>query len=138
MVDHRRLSPEELITDLRHRVEVGVYMTNIRTEHGISLANLGKVLNVSANFISELERGIKTPGDKYIRNFSKYFDIDESSLFKKCGRIPLLAREELEENTMLQQMLEEIRKNPQLTDERKKTFYEDVYALCKNLLDKYQ
>jgi transcriptional regulator with XRE-family HTH domain len=135
MVAYRRLDPEEQVNELRRRIEIGTYMTSLRNERGISLANLGKVLDVSANFISEVERGIKSPGDKYIRKFSNHFDVDESYLFRKYGKIPLLARDELADNVMLQKMLEEIRKNPHITDERKKLFYADVYELYKTVLN---
>jgi transcriptional regulator with XRE-family HTH domain len=135
MVDYRQLSPEEQVNELHRRIEIGAYMTNLRNKRGISLASLGKVLDVSANFISEVERGIKSPGDKYISKFSNYFDIDESSLFRKYGKIPLLARDELADNIMLQKMLEEIRSNPHITAERKRLFYDQVYELCKSLLN---
>jgi transcriptional regulator with XRE-family HTH domain len=130
----RRSSPEEQINELIRRVDAGAYMTNLRTERGISLANLGKVLEISANFISEIERGVKSPGDKYIRNFSNYFNINENFLFRKYDKIPLLAREELADNVVLQQMLIEISSNQTLTGEQKSAFYDDMFKHYQLLL----
>jgi transcriptional regulator with XRE-family HTH domain len=122
-------SLEEKMEEARRLVEFGHYLQEMRQEKEESLAVVGEALNVSSNYLSELERGKKMPSDVMIRDIAEYFKVEESILFNKLGKIPLLALEELEENEDLQKTLIEIKRNKKLTEDQKGELYERIHKL---------
>lgn len=119
---------------LIRQIETGEYLLKLRNEKGISLAKVGETLKVSSNYLSEIERGLRIPSDHLIRTIADFYNINENDLFRRFGKIPLTAREELEGNETLQKALSEIRSNPNLTEEHKQSLYDELFKLYKDLL----
>lgn len=114
-------------------VQFGEYLTRLRNEKGLSQDELGKALGVTANFISLVERGMKPVSDQFIREVCKFYGISECDAFEMLGKVPLLAREELEENETLRRTLSKIRRNKNLTDEQKQNIYDKIHELYKEI-----
>lgn len=114
------------------QVTAGAYIKQLRVESGMSLADLGIKLGVSSAYLSNVEQGVKTMSDYFVRQVADFFYIDENILFDLLKRTPLLAKEELEEESNLQKLLIEIRRDNKLTDERKQKLYDQMYKLYKN------
>ena len=75
------------------------------------MVKVSKVIGISANFLSEIERGIKSPSDLLIREIANFYQIDEDIIFDKMNRVPLRARNILERNKDLQKALSNIEKS---------------------------
>lgn len=116
---------------LRGQIRAGAYLRQLRQERELSLATLGKQLGVSSAYLSNVEQGVKAMNDYFVRQISGYFQINENNIFDLLGRVPLLAREQLEENEHLQSLLVEIKSNPKLTDEKKQRLISQMYELYK-------
>jgi len=130
----KRGNPKEQAKLFLKAAQFGEYLTKLRTEQEQSLSFVGKKIGVSSNYLSEIERGLKTPSDEVLRELAKYYDIPEHEIFDKIGRVPLQAREELEENEMLQRTLVQIRKK-NLSEDKKQKLYEEVYRIYTRLYE---
>ena len=115
--------------------DAGPYMVELRKKHDISQAQAAKVFDISKSYMNEIEKGIKCPSDAVIRNIAEFFEIDESDLFKRFGKTPLLARELFEEMPGLQDVLAKIRSNPNLTDDQRQKFLDSVERTYKELFE---
>lgn len=125
MTVRKRGNPKEQARLFLKAAQFGEYLTKLRTEQDHSLSFVGKKVGVSSNYLSEIERGLKTPSDEVLREIAKYFNIPEQEIFEKIGRVPLQAREELEENEMLQRTLSQIRSS-KMSESQKQKLYEEV------------
>jgi len=97
--------------------EAGRYLKHLRGDR--PLTEVSKLLGVSTNYISEIERG-KLPSDHFLLVSSKVYKIDEDDLFSRWGKIPILAKKEVTDNPTLLSTLAEIGRNKKLSDEPKR------------------
>jgi transcriptional regulator with XRE-family HTH domain len=114
------------------QIRTGYYLKTLRLEHDLSLTKLGNKLGVSAAYLSNVETGAKPMSDHFIRQIADFYMLDENVLFELLGRVPLLAREQLDEDSNLQQLLSEIKRNKKLTEEKKQQLFQQMYNLYKN------
>lgn len=114
------------------QVRAGAYLKQIRIENEMSLALLGEKLGVSAAYLSNIEQGVKSMSDHFIRQIADFYVIDENNIFELLNRVPLLAREQLIEATSLQELLVEIKRNKKLTEDKKQRLFDQMYSLYKN------
>ena len=139
--DNKGNLPEDKVTiseetlAIQKRVEIGELLQNKRADKGLSLRKAGKSLGVSANYISELERGLKVPSDYFTRKLSEFYGISETKLFESFGKIPLTSREELAENKRLQKILHEIRTS-RTHEDKKQGLYDKLHDLYRELIEK--
>ena len=110
------------------------YLQDTRRAIGVTLTNTAKNLGISHPYLSEIEKGIKVPSDQLIRAIAHLYEIDEDDLFRRYGKVPILAREELENRPILQKTLSEIKTNKKLTDEEKDELYDKMYRLYVNFM----
>lgn len=122
----------EKIKQLIRQAETGDFLIKVRNEMGLSLDKVGERLGVSKNTLSVLERGLKVPSDRLIRQISDFYGIEEPVLFGMLGKVPLTAREELENNNTLQRILYDIGKSS-LADEQKTAVYNAMYKHFKSI-----
>lgn len=108
---------------------VGKDLTLIRVRKGLKLIDVAKALNISVSFLSDVENGIKVPGDLTIRKMAELYEMDERILFEMFKKTPLGIIEEVEKYPTLKQTLTELSYSGLLTEEQKKRFYEQVYQL---------
>jgi transcriptional regulator with XRE-family HTH domain len=116
------------------RIKLGNELAKRRKSKKATLLDIGNVMGVSANYISEIERGLKVPSDKMIRQIADFYGYDEGDLFKKFGKIPLLTRETLEENPSINELIDEIGKRKDLSDDKKEEVIEELLKFTKRLL----
>jgi transcriptional regulator with XRE-family HTH domain len=76
--------------------DVGDELRLKRLEKRYTLEQTAKLVGVSTNYISKLEKAeTPNPSDEVIVGLAKALDMDENSLFKSFGRLPLATRETL-------------------------------------------
>lgn len=135
MANQREENIEEKYQQLRRQAEYGERLKELREEKELSIRQLAKALDVSANYLSELERGQKNPSDKMVRDLASFYNRDETVSFSLLGRVPLLAREELENNEVIQHTLADIGKKKNLTDDQKQELYHKIYHIYKDFIE---
>lgn len=104
-------------------IEFGAYLYDLRDAKGLTLQLLADELNVSANYISELERGKKNPSDEMIQDIAEFFEIDEKDLFDIIGRIPLRVLEEIKKSPQLKESLQYIAELDMDDEQKKRAIY---------------
>ncbi|NER40299.1 helix-turn-helix transcriptional regulator [Bacillus megaterium NBRC 15308 = ATCC 14581] len=88
----------------------------------LSTRAVGEVLNISSNYVSEIERGLKAPADHTIREFAELYEVNENILFEKLNRVPLKATELLETQDKLQRLLSEVQDSDLSIEEQSQLF----------------
>jgi transcriptional regulator with XRE-family HTH domain len=105
--------------------DAGKYLKELRGER--SLTEVGKMVGMSGNYVSSVEKGRLVPSDNYILLISEYYGIDVDDLFIRWGKVPILAREVVKNNETLQKVLSEIARDKRLDDDEKDEMYDEVY-----------
>ena len=108
---------------------VGMELRLHRIDNKLTLRDASDRMGISENYLSEIERGKKTPNDDIIRNAANLYRLDEKYLFDRFGKIPLVVQEELKENDSIARTLYNISTDEDLTEADK----EELYNLIDNL-----
>jgi transcriptional regulator with XRE-family HTH domain len=111
---------------LIQRFEAGEYLASLRNEKGLSLVITSKQLGISPTYLNEIEKGKKVPADELLRGIANYYDIPETDLFQRFGKIPLLVNELLVDVPELQKVLARVEADRKLTREEKFDFAEEI------------
>jgi transcriptional regulator with XRE-family HTH domain len=112
--------------------KIGDFIEERRQKNGLSRAQLAARIGVNPNYLQEVEQGNQIPHDKMIRNFAEYFKLDENILFEMAGRVPLVVREELESQTLLQSCLKEMAKS-KVSEEKKQEIYQEFLCVVQRV-----
>ena len=115
-------NPERI--QLLRQFDAGQYLKKLRNKR--TLATVCKQIGVSTAYLSDIERG-KMPSDRFMGVLGQFYEIDEDELFRLWGKVPMLAKDEIQNNATLQRTLREISKNTKLTDEKKAELYDEIY-----------
>ena len=62
------------------RNNVGEILRLLRISYDLSISDLSEKTNISKSYISEIEKGIKIPSEKIIKNYSTGLEISEDTL----------------------------------------------------------
>lgn len=79
-------SLEEKLKESTHLISFGHHIHHIRTQRGLILADVAKELDISINYLSELERGKKSPSDSTVVSIAEYYQVSVLSLFLLLDR----------------------------------------------------
>lgn len=123
------INDDDIDQQIFKQLRTARYLQATRRAMGETLTHMAKNLGVSHPYLSEIEKGIKVPSDQLIKAIANFYKIDEDDLFQRYGKVPILAREELENRPILQKTLSEIKTNKKLTDEQKDELYDKMYRL---------
>ncbi|MBC9786580.1 helix-turn-helix domain-containing protein [Heliobacterium chlorum] len=123
----RKQTAREKAAQLERQADVGEYLRGLREKHELTLTELGKKVGVSAAYLSELERGFKTPSDKLIMELAVLYEIDIEDLFNRFGKISATATTVLEKNPGIQKTLATISRDPRLSEEEKQDLYDEFF-----------
>ena len=66
--------------ELTKKNNTGEVLRLLRVAYDLSISDLADKINVSKSYIAEIEKGIKTPSEKIIQNYSIGLNIPESTL----------------------------------------------------------
>lgn len=114
-------------------IEIGRYINEYRVHRKMSLQQLSVHVGVNPSYLRDVERGDKIPDDQFIRNLAEYCGLDENYIFSCLGKSPLIAREELEQHTLLQETLKEIGMSG-FSEQKKEEIYRKFYFMSKTSL----
>ena len=114
------------------QIRVGTYLNKLRAERKLKLTDVSAVINVSATYLSDIERGKKLPSDLTIRNLAKFYEVDEIDLFARFGKTPMDINLALLDNPRLKRTIRQVSGSKKLTDDEKQEFYDKVERLYKD------
>ncbi|KYG38115.1 helix-turn-helix domain-containing protein [Bacillus gaemokensis] len=107
-----------------------------RLEKKYTLETTSKMVGVSINYISKLEKGENSnPSDDIIVNLAKVLGLNEDRLFECFGKIPLSTRQALESHPILSKSISQITSNKELSEEKKEEFLKKTVYWYKKLLE---
>ncbi|PHE70535.1 helix-turn-helix domain-containing protein [Bacillus wiedmannii] len=115
--------------------QLGERIKELRKEKKVSLSEVGKTVNLSHNFLSEVERGKKEPSYNTLRILSCYFGIDEDELFEIIDKVPLRAMELVEEHPELQKLLSQVKKKYGNDSNKISSVSEKIIKMYQEFLD---
>ena len=103
---------------------VGEFLKLKRLEIGYTLGHVSKEVGVSINYISELEKGIKSnPSDEIVVKLAEIYQADEEELFLAFKKVPISTKKEVEEHPTLAKALSQIRNDKEMSHEKKEMLY---------------
>ena len=83
-------------------IEGSKLIKQLREESDLTLKEVGAIIGISFQYISQVEQGVKAPADQLIECLAKCYNIDADAIFKAYNRVPTRASNFLEDNTELQ------------------------------------
>ena len=95
--------------DVRH---LGEFIREQRQGAKISLRELAKSAGVSNPYLSQIERGLRKPSAEILQQIARALEISSETLYVRAGILEEREGADLES---------EIRRDPQLSEEQKKT-----------------
>jgi transcriptional regulator with XRE-family HTH domain len=135
--DRNDVNLEEEIEEEQHlrEFQAGKYLRKLRGNR--SLADVVKYLDISTNYLSEVERG-KMPSDHFLSQAAEFYEVDGDDLFFRWGKIPILAAATIRDNKQLMTTLADISRHKDFTDEQKQRLYDSLYKTYKDFLNMLQ
>jgi transcriptional regulator with XRE-family HTH domain len=92
--------------------ELGEFIRDQRRIDHLSLRKLSELAGISNPYLSQIERGLRKPSAEILQQIARALEISAETLYVRAGIL------EEREGTDL---VAEIRRDPQLTEEQKKT-----------------
>lgn len=116
-------------------VRLGGKLKELRKIRELSLKEVGNAVNISHNFLSEVENGKKEPSMETLRELAKFFKIDEDEFFRILHKVPLRVQELIEEDIELQKLLSEAQKKFGNNPEKLEIIKGQITRIYKDILD---
>jgi transcriptional regulator with XRE-family HTH domain len=140
MSDLGKLTSNELIK-LR-QLRAGDYLSSLRTERNLTQKNVASQLSVSFQYLSEIEKGNKSPSDQLLHELANVYNLDleeEVNLFRRYGRMPIFTAEELDDQEYTHLALAELRrlvKSGKITDEQRQELYDEFAKVYRDFINR--
>lgn len=93
--------------------ELGEFIREQRNNTQLSLRKLSELAGVSNPYLSQIERGLRKPSAEILQQIARALEISSETLYVRAGI--------LEEPGTEVDLVREIRRDPHLTEEQKKT-----------------
>lgn len=117
-------------------VEAGARLRELRKTKKLSVFKVAKVLNISGNYLSEIERGLKPPSDMVLLAIAEYYNLDKTELFAYYDRIVPEEKELLLGIPSLRKTITHLSVDDDLTDEEKDFLSNQLYDIYQELVKK--
>jgi len=116
-------------------LQLGEKLKGLRKEKGLSLTEVGKAVDLSHNFLSEVERGKKQPSLEKIRLLANLYGIDEDELFSIVNQLPLRVQELVESDPHLQKILSDAQRKFKKDPQKLETITKKIIRIYQEFLD---
>ena len=102
------------MTELEDRWrDLGEFIREQRRVGHLSLRKLSEMAGISNPYLSQIERGLRKPSAEILQQIARALEISSETLYVRAGI--------LDEPTGVFDLVAEIRRDPHLTEEQKKT-----------------
>jgi transcriptional regulator with XRE-family HTH domain len=120
------------------KVAVGELLRLKRVSNKNTLSDIAGKVGVSPNYISEIEKGIKSnPSDEIVVKLAKVFELNEDDLFTAFKKVPLSVKNEVTAHPNLVKAISQLNSDPNLSHEQKEQFYEKLVYWYDKLADEF-
>jgi len=117
-------------------ITAGTELRDLRKKTKLSVFKVAKMVHISGNYLSMLERGINAPSDSVLFNLSEFYGVNPSQLFKLYDRVVPPNDEQLAVMPSLKKIMTEISVDSKLTPEEKEEFAKQVYDIANDLVNR--
>lgn len=112
--DIRGLPSTDVKDELEHRWrDLGAFIREQRRVGHLSLRKLSEMAGISNPYLSQIERGLRKPSADILRQIANALEISAETLYVRAGI--------LDERTSAADVIGEIRRDPALSEEQKRT-----------------
>ncbi|CAN5789064.1 hypothetical protein BH24ACT3_BH24ACT3_10360 [soil metagenome] len=109
--------------ELEHRWrDLGEFIRDQRRTGHLSLRKLSEMAGISNPYLSQIERGLRKPSAEILQQIARALEISSETLYVRAGIL-----EEREGDTDL---VADIRRDPHITEEQKKTLVQIYLSFC--------
>ncbi|WP_088187141.1 helix-turn-helix transcriptional regulator [Desulfosporosinus sp. FKA] len=122
------------------QIRAGECLASLRTERNLTQKTVASKLGVSFQYLSEIEKGNKSPSDQLLYNLVEIYDLGlegEVDLFNRYSRVPIFTAEELKDQESTQLALAELRrlvKTGKITDEQRQELYDEFSKVYRDFM----
>lgn len=116
--------------------EIGSYLRNLRESKYLSLNKVAKKLNISANYLSLIERGQNAPSDEVLYSIAEFYDLDKDVLFNRYSRVTPEDKKLLLEHKSLRKTITQLSMDDRLTEEEKEQLTVQFYDLYREFVQR--
>jgi len=110
--------------------EFGRYIREKRLKRGFTLSQVADSLEISINYVSQVERGVRKATDDLVVSFAELYNVDLDELFWMSGKIPVGVRKLIMKDANLQNALSYIHKFG-LSPEQKERLTKEILEFIK-------
>jgi len=111
--------------------EFGRYIRDVRSKRGFTLSQVAGRIEISTNYVSQIERGVRKVTDDLVVALAILYNVDLDELFWMSGKIPVGVRKLIMKDSNLQNALSYIHKFG-LSPERKERLTKETLEFIKN------
>jgi transcriptional regulator with XRE-family HTH domain len=109
-------------TDLENRWrELGEFIRDQRRIDHLSLRKLSEMAGISNPYLSQIERGLRKPSAEILQQIARALEISAETLYVRAGIL---------EERRASDLVQEIRRDPHLSEEQKKTLVRIYSSFC--------
>ena len=106
--------------------DLGEFIREQRKVGQLSLRKLSEMAGVSNPYLSQIERGMRKPSAEILRQIARALEISSEELYIRAGI--------LEERDGEPDLVAEIRRDPHITEDQKKTLVHIYESFCQKAL----
>lgn len=122
------LSEKELML-----VKAGERLKELRGKKGESVHKVARAIHISGNYLSELERGLKSPSDVVLESLASYYTADISEIFSLYNRIAPSEANLLLRNPSLRKIVTQMSIDKRIGTEDVESFAREMHKFYENL-----
>ncbi len=108
--------------------DLGEYIREQRRIGHLSLRKLSEMAGISNPYLSQIERGLRKPSADILQQIARALEISSETLYVRAGI--------LDERDVEHDLVGEIRRDPRLTEEQKKTLIHIYGSFVANAADR--
>lgn len=124
------------MTDKYFLVSAGAFLREMRKNKGLSLFKVAKHINISGNYLSEIERGKKNPSDLVLEALAEYYELDIQEVFERYDRVHTASYEEMKKHPELLKVIRTISTDKRINNEELDTLANELYSIYQDIIKK--
>lgn len=110
-------------------IEIGKRLRVLRKEKGLSVFKAAKALEISGNYLSQIERGEKVPSEVVIYSLAEFYNLDKEELLIQYGKVMPDWTKDVISIPHLKRIVTEMSNDKSLSTEQKERIAKELYQL---------
>lgn len=114
----------------------GAKLRELRKATKLSVFKVGRAINMSGNYISQIERGERPASDAALVALADLYGVDQKELFALYGKLPSDEINMIMQMPELRHLFTEVTSKKGVTDEDRKEMLEEFKAIAQKYYNK--